>query len=67
MMVVMFMAEHVIMAQAQHSFNPRIITTHRSRYDADDMEDIYGHLTNTARAAEDIHFDEAKFVRVSGS
>lgn len=29
------------------------------------MDDIYGHLTNTARAAEDIHFDEAKFVRVS--
>ena len=35
------------------------------RYDAMDLEDIYGHLTNTARAAEDVNFDEAKFVRVS--
>lgn len=34
------------------------------RYDADDLEDIHCHLTNTARAAEDINFDEAKFVRV---
>lgn len=34
------------------------------RYNADDLDDIHCHLTNTARAAEDINFDETKFVRV---
>ena len=34
------------------------------RYDYDDLDDIYKHLTNTARAAEDVHFDEKLFVKV---
>jgi hypothetical protein len=34
------------------------------RYDAADIEDIYCHLTNTARAAEDVNFDEKLFVQV---
>lgn len=40
-----------------------LIAAHK--YDPSDLEDIYGHLTNTARAAEDVNFDETKFVRVS--
>lgn len=39
-----------------------LIAAHR--YDLKDTDNIYGHLTNTARAAEDIHFDEKKFVKV---
>lgn len=39
-----------------------LIAAHK--YDLDDTDNIYGHLTNTARAAEDIHFDEKKFVKV---
>jgi tubulin--tyrosine ligase len=34
------------------------------RYSKDDMDDIYKHLTNTARSAEDINFEEAKFVKL---
>ncbi|KAJ1402937.1 tubulin-tyrosine ligase family-domain-containing protein [Ochromonadaceae sp. CCMP2298] len=34
------------------------------RYVAHDVVDIYAHLTNTARAAEDVNFDERKFVRL---
>jgi tubulin--tyrosine ligase len=33
-------------------------------YDSSDMSDIYKHLTNTARSAEDINFEEIKFVKV---
>ena len=29
-----------------------------------DLEDIHKHLTNTARSAEDINFDEKTFVKV---
>jgi hypothetical protein len=32
-------------------------------YSLSDYDDIYSHLTNTARSAEDIDFDEVKFVR----
>jgi tubulin---tyrosine ligase len=39
-----------------------LIAAHR--YDLNDTDNIYGHLTNTARAAEDVHFDEKKFVKV---
>lgn len=39
-----------------------LIAAHK--YDLNDTDNIYGHLTNTARAAEDIHFDEKKFVKV---
>ena len=28
------------------------------------MEDLYSHLTNTARACEDSSFDESKFVQL---
>lgn len=34
------------------------------KYDVDDLDDIYKHLTNTARSAEDINFDEKKFVKL---
>lgn len=34
------------------------------RYDAVDTMDLFKHLTNTARAAEDEEFDERKFVKV---
>lgn len=34
------------------------------RYDIDDLQDPYAHLTNTARGAELINFDEGKFVKV---
>ena len=33
-------------------------------YEAADTADIYKHLTNTARSAEDINFSEEKFVKV---
>ena len=39
-----------------------LIAAHK--YDLSDTDNIYGHLTNTARAAEDINFDEKKFVKV---
>ncbi len=32
------------------------------KYKLDDLDDVYRHLTNTARSAEDINFDEKKFV-----
>lgn len=34
------------------------------RYEEFNLEDIYGHLTNTARAAEQAHFDEARYVKL---
>ncbi len=34
------------------------------RYELDDLSDIHKHLTNTARSAEDINFDEKTFVKV---
>ena len=34
------------------------------RYQAHDFDDIYSHLTNTARAAETDGFDEERFVKV---
>tara|TARA_B110000090_G_C13076935_1_gene329471 strand:- start:15 stop:161 length:147 start_codon:yes stop_codon:yes gene_type:complete len=34
------------------------------KYDENDMEDIYKHLTNTARSAEDITFTEEKYVKL---
>lgn len=33
------------------------------KYDINDTDNIFGHLTNTARSAEDINFDERKFVK----
>lgn len=33
-------------------------------YRPDDLTDLYGHLTNTARAAESDNFDETKFVKL---
>ena len=33
-------------------------------YDLTDLDDIYKHLTNTARSAEDTNFDELRFVKV---
>ena len=49
-----FVFEDILMLIAAH------------KYDSEDMEDIYSHLTNTARAAEDVNFDEKLFVQVSG-
>lgn len=40
------------------------ITIGSHRYDINDLEDDFIHLTNTCRGAEDIEFDENKFVRV---
>jgi hypothetical protein len=34
-------------------------------YDASDLDDLFRHLTNTARSAEDDSFDEAMHVKVS--
>lgn len=34
------------------------------RYEPDDLDDIYKHLTNTARSSETINFDENLFVKV---
>ena len=34
------------------------------RYDKDDLDDMFCHLTNTARACEDASFDESKFVQL---
>ena len=39
-----------------------LIAAHK--YDINDTDNIYGHLTNTARSAEDVHFDERKFVKI---
>ncbi len=38
---------------------------HNHRYELEDLSDIHKHLTNTARSAEDINFDEKTFVKVS--
>ena len=32
-------------------------------YNVHDLDDVYGHLTNTARAVEDVNFEEEKFVQ----
>ena len=34
------------------------------RYRLDDIDDIYRHLSNTARSAEDVNFQEEKFVKL---
>lgn len=34
------------------------------KYNKDDLDDIYCHLTNTARAAETQHFDEENYVKI---
>jgi len=39
-----------------------LIAAHR--FDVDDLNDVYGHLTNTARAVEDQSFDEEKYVQL---
>lgn len=39
-----------------------LIAAHR--YDKDDLDDMFCHLTNTARACEDSSFDESKFVQL---
>lgn len=33
-------------------------------YNVHDLDDVYGHLTNTARAVEDVNFEEEKFVQL---
>jgi tubulin--tyrosine ligase len=45
-------------------FNQMLVLIAAHNYDADDTDDIYRHLTNTARAVEDMRFDEAKFVKL---
>eukprot|EP01035_Chromulina_nebulosa_P032703 gene32703-43710_t len=40
------------------------VCNHILMYDYDDLDDIYKHLTNTARAAEDVDFDEKLFVKL---
>ncbi len=47
-----------------HVFNQMLVLIAAHHYDAEDTDDVYRHLTNTARAVEDIEFDEAKFVKV---
>lgn len=44
-------------------FNKILLLVAAHNYDKDDM-DIYRHLTNTARAAEDIEFEEEKYVKL---
>ena len=39
-----------------------LIAAHR--YDLDDIDDIYRHLSNTARSAEDVNFEEERFVKL---
>jgi len=43
-------------------FNKILMLLAAHKYKLDDLDDIYRHLTNTARSAEDINFDENKFV-----
>ena len=45
-------------------FEKMLILIAAHEYDLTDTDNIYGHLTNTARAAESEHFDERKFVKV---
>lgn len=45
-------------------FEKMLILIAAHEYDLSDTDNIYGHLTNTARAAESEHFDERKFVKV---
>lgn len=45
-------------------FEKMLILIAAHEYDLADTENIYGHLTNTARAAESEHFDERKFVKI---
>lgn len=45
-------------------FNHILLLLAARAYDEADLEDIYRHLTNTARAAETDNFDEEKYVRV---
>ena len=47
-----FVYNNILMLIGAHKFN------------IDDLDDIYGHLTNTARAVEDIDFVEEKFVQL---
>ena len=45
-------------------YNDILMLIGAHEYNVSDLDDIYGHLTNTARAVEDIHFDEEKFVQL---
>lgn len=45
-----YVFENILMLLAAH------------KYKLDDLDDIYRHLTNTARSAENIDFDESKFI-----
>ena len=45
-------------------FNQMLVLIAAHNYDADDTDDIYRHLTNTARAVEDMEFEESKFVKL---
>ena len=44
-------------------FEKILILIAAHKYDLNDTENIFSHLTNTARSAEDVHFDEKKFVK----
>jgi tubulin---tyrosine ligase len=44
-------------------YNDILMLIAAHRYDDADIDDVYAHLTNTARSVEDINFDESKFVK----
>ena len=44
-------------------FEKILILIAAHKYDLNDTDNIFSHLTNTARSAEDVHFDEKKFVK----
>eukprot|EP00596_Hydrurales_sp_CCMP1899_P010538 CAMPEP_0119046506 /NCGR_PEP_ID=MMETSP1177-20130426/47095_1 /TAXON_ID=2985 /ORGANISM="Ochromonas sp, Strain CCMP1899" /LENGTH=327 /DNA_ID=CAMNT_0007019755 /DNA_START=514 /DNA_END=1497 /DNA_ORIENTATION=- len=44
-------------------FDQILVLIAAHKYDLKDTDNIYGHLTNTARAAEDINFKEELFVK----
>ena len=47
-----------------HVFDRILVLLAARGYDANDLDDIYRHLTNTARAAETDGFDEERFVKM---
>ena len=45
-------------------FNRILVLIAAHRYDLHDIDDIYRHLSNTARSAEDVNFQEELFVKL---
>ena len=51
-------------ALSVYVYNNILMLIAARRYDDDDLDDLFCHLTNTARACEDSSFDESKFVQL---